>query len=783
MKKKLLTAASIALGVSLTASAQTFESRRPAEGDRLFTSEKIEQVIDDVTSQLTNPKLAWMFRNCFPNTLDTTVHFREDKDGNPDTFVYTGDIHAMWLRDSGAQVWPYVQFAAQDEHLRRMIAGVINRQFLSITIDPYANAFNDGPTGGHWMTDGTDMNPNDHERKWEIDSQCYPIRLAHEYWKVTGDTSVFGDKWIDGMKAILATLREQQRKEGHGSYRFTRVTDRQLDTKCCNGMGNPVKPCGLIASSFRPSDDATTFEFLVPSNFFAVTSLRKAAEILETVNHDILMAGECRALADEVETALKENAVVYHPKFGNIYAFEVDGFGNSYLMDDANVPSLLALAYLGDVAPDNPVYRNTRRFVLSDSNPYFFKGTAGEGIGGPHIGYDMIWPMSIMMRAFTSTDDNEIRDCIVMLMNTDAGTGFMHESFHKDNPENFTRAWFAWQNTLFGELILKLIHDGKLGVLNTIALDHDGKAVAQYDKPDCCQSTGYQSPRERCEKVSFKDQGIVRDAFLYRPARHAGTADSVSSDSVGSGDEASGQTDGMPLVVVLHGYGGKALGDGLRFIELANLHGFAVCWPQGAEDGTGHSCWNVGYPFQAGYRIDDTAYLRRLVRRLQNDYDLSRKNVFLTGMSNGGEMCYKMAAEHPETFSAIASIAGLTLTSMSTDYRRPIPFMEVHGTDDKTSAWDGDPQNKGGWGAYLSVPSAVSHIVSANRCVALSTTEIPAEHKRVIHHHFTEGIPSRKGGPSSEVLLYEVRGGDHSWSDRYIPTCDLVWDFFSGYLR
>lgn len=783
MKKKLLTAASIALGVSLTASAQTFESRRPAEGDRLFTSEKIEQVIDDVTSQLTNPKLAWMFRNCFPNTLDTTVHFREDDDGKPDTFVYTGDIHAMWLRDSGAQVWPYVQFAAQDEHLRRMIAGVINRQFLSITIDPYANAFNDGPTGGHWMTDGTDMNPNDHERKWEIDSQCYPIRLAHEYWKVTGDTSVFGDKWIDGMKAILATLREQQRKEGHGSYRFTRVTDRQLDTKCCNGMGNPVKPCGLIASSFRPSDDATTFEFLVPSNFFAVTSLRKAAEILETVNHDILMAGECRALADEVETALKENAVVYHPKFGNIYAFEVDGFGNSYLMDDANVPSLLALAYLGDVAPDNPVYRNTRRFVLSDSNPYFFKGTAGEGIGGPHIGYDMIWPMSIMMRAFTSTDDNEIRDCIVMLMNTDAGTGFMHESFHKDNPENFTRAWFAWQNTLFGELILKLIHDGKLDVLNTIGLDHDGRAVALCGKPDCSQSTESQSPRELCEKVSFKDQGIVRDAFLYRPARHTGTATSVSTASAGSEAAASGQTDGMSLVVVLHGYGGKALSDGLRFIELADLHGFAVCWPQGAEDGTGHSCWNVDYPFQAGYRIDDTAYLRRLVRHLQKNFGVSRRNVFLTGMSNGGEMCYKMAAEHPETFSAIASIAGLTLVSMSTDYRRPVPFMEVHGTDDSVSAWCGDPENRGGWGAYLSVPAALSHIISANRCVGETVSEIPSEHKRVILHRFTGGLPAFKNGSPADVLLYEVLGGDHSWSDRYIPTCDLVWEFFSGYLR
>ena len=459
--------------------AQTFESKRPQPQDRLFTSQTIEEVIDDVTSQLSNPKLAWMFRNCFPNTLDTTVHYREDGDGAPDTFVYTGDIHAMWMRDSGAQVWPYVPFAAQDEGLRKMIAGVINRQFYSICLDPYANAFNDGPTGGEWSKDGTDMNPNDHERKWEIDSHCYPIRLAYQYWKVTGDTSVFGQKWIDAMNAILKTLKEQQRKDGQGSYYFTRVTDRQLDTKCCGGLGNPVKPCGLIASAFRPSDDATTFEFLIPSNFFAVTSLRKAAEILEKVNENTELAGECRALADDVETAIKKYAVVKHPKFGKIYAFEVDGFGNHYLMDDANVPSLLALGYLGDVASNDRIYRNTRRFVLSDSNPYFFKGTAGEGIGGPHIGYDMIWPMSIMMRAFTSNSDEEIRNCIVTLMNTDAGTGFMHESFHKDDPTHFTRAWFAWQNTLFGELILKLMSEGKTDLLNSIILDGNGVAIVR----------------------------------------------------------------------------------------------------------------------------------------------------------------------------------------------------------------------------------------------------------------------------------------------------------------
>ncbi len=442
---------------------------RPKESERLFHSKAVERKINEVVSRLKNPKLALMFVNCFPNTIDTTVHFREMEDGTPDTFVYTGDIHAMWLRDSGAQVWPYVMLANEDPELQKMIAGVILRQFMCINIDPYANAFNDGAIpDGHWMTDMTDMKPELHERKWEIDSLCYPIRLAYEYWKRTGDTSVFGEDWINAIKNVLLTFKAQQRKTDLGSYKFQRKTERALDTMTNDGLGNPVKPVGLIASAFRPSDDATTFQFLIPSNFFAVTSLRKAAEILSTVNHEKDLADECNSLADEVEKALHEYAVYDHPEYGRIYAFEVDGFGNRLLMDDANVPSLIAMPYLGDVDIDDPVYRNTRNFVWSDSNPYFFKGSAGEGIGGPHVGYDMIWPMSIMMKAFTSTDDAEIKECIEMLMATDANTNFMHESFHKDNPENFTRPWFAWQNTLFGELILKLINDGKLELLNSI---------------------------------------------------------------------------------------------------------------------------------------------------------------------------------------------------------------------------------------------------------------------------------------------------------------------------
>ena len=441
------------------------QSKRPPIEQRLFRSEVIEKKIKEVKELLKdNPKLAWMFENCFPNTLETTVHYRV-LDSEDDTFVYTGDIHAMWLRDSGAQVWPYVQFANQDKKLARMLRGVILRQWKCICIDPYANAFNDGPTGSEWESDYTEMKPELHERKYEIDSHCYPIRLAYEYWRVTGDATIFGADWLQAITLTLQTFREQQRKQGLGPYRFMRKTERAFDTVGWDGYGAPVKPVGLIASTFRPSDDATILPFLIPSNFMAVSSLRKAAEILTTVNHDETKAEECRALADEVEAALKQHAIVEHPKYGKIYAYEVDGYGSHLLMDDANVPSLLAMGYLGDVPMDDPIYQNTRRFVWSEDNPTFFRGKAGEGIGGPHIGYDMPWPMSIMMFAFTSNDDTEIAHCLHLLTSTDDNTGFIHEAFNKDNASKYSRPWFAWQNTLFGELILKLIADGKTDLL------------------------------------------------------------------------------------------------------------------------------------------------------------------------------------------------------------------------------------------------------------------------------------------------------------------------------
>jgi len=261
------------------------------------------------------------------------------------------------------------------------------------------------------------------------------------------------------MLLVLKTFRQQQRKHGRGPYHFQRQTKTQTDTLPGQGYGNPAKPVGLIFSMFRPSDDATVFPFLVPSNFFAVISLRQAAVMLEQVCHDSDSAVQCRALADEVEGALQQHAVANPNGFGNIYAYEVDAYGNFYCIDDGNVPSLLSMPYVGSVKRDDELYRNTRRFVLSKNDPYYCQGKAGEGPGGPHSGMGMIWPLGLIVEALTSTDEDEIRRCLKTLQTTHAGTGFMHESFDQNNPNKFTRAWFAWANTIFGELILKLYHE------------------------------------------------------------------------------------------------------------------------------------------------------------------------------------------------------------------------------------------------------------------------------------------------------------------------------------
>jgi uncharacterized protein len=456
--------AGTALSLSKLSAANTlkdFPVVRTAAANRKFTSKAVENIIVEVKQNIGNKELSWMFENSFPNTLDTTVDF-EMINGKPDTYVITGDIDAMWLRDSSAQVWPYIRLCKEDKDLQQLIKGVINRQVKCVLKDPYANAFyKDENKISEWKeSDVTDMKPGIHERKWEVDSLCYPIRLAHGYWKATGDTSAFSADWVQAMQLIIKTFKEQQRFEGKGPYSFQRKTAWATDGVPLSGYGYPVKPNGLICSMFRPSDDATIYPYLIPSNFFAFESLTNLQELCSAIkNNTNQVAQEAAALAAIIKKALDEHATIKHPQYGDMYAYEINGFGSYNLMDDANVPSLLGMPYLNAVKLSNPVYQNTRKYVLSQNNPFFFKGKYAEGIGGPHAGLDMIWPMSIIMRGLTSTDDKEIKYCLDTLQATHAGTGFMHESFNKNNPENFTRKWFAWANTLFGEFVWKVYRE------------------------------------------------------------------------------------------------------------------------------------------------------------------------------------------------------------------------------------------------------------------------------------------------------------------------------------
>lgn len=465
MKRKDFIRSSGLLGAGVISGSFSFANKyknefpvvRVPENERKFRSVAVDQAIQTFQAKVKNKELVWLFNNCFPNTLDTTV-FYSVKNSKPETYVITGDIDAMWLRDSSAQVFPYIRFANKDRPLQNLLKGVINKQVQFILLDPYANAFYDDPNKtSKWVKDITEMKPGIHERKWELDSLCYPIRLAFAYWRSTGDSSPFDKEWKRSVEKILATFKEQQRKENDGPYKFQRETANANSSVQMYGYGYPVKPVGLIASIFRPSDDVTIFPFLVPSNFFAVTSLRQASEMVSSISKDSSLAKELFLLANEVEMALKKHAIVQHPKYGKIYAFEINGYDSHLLMDDANVPSLLSMPYLKSMSRTDPVYMNTRRFIWSSDNPFFYQGAAAEGIGGPHIGKNMIWPMSIIMKAFTSVDDKELKWCIDTLKNTHAGTGFMHEAFNKDDPKRFTRKWFAWTNTLFGELLWKVM--------------------------------------------------------------------------------------------------------------------------------------------------------------------------------------------------------------------------------------------------------------------------------------------------------------------------------------
>ena len=449
----------------------------------------ILNMISKVKSMLSNePYLGEVFENCYRDTLEKTITMKEDSTA----YVITGDIPAMWLRDSAAQLRPYLPLTPKDPEITELIAAVVRRQFQCINIDPYANAFNETANGACWSHDEPACSPWVWERKYEIDSLCYPLQLAWLLWKSSGYTGHFDRNFINGAKKILKVFRTEQHHEEKSDYYFRRENTYFHDTLSRDGHGNLVKSgIGLIWSGFRPSDDACTFGYLIPSNMFAVVVLRYleeiAREVLKKKNVNTLtgennfqneepyslikettslteeadfLVKEAVALADEIYEAIESIGIVEKEGFGKIYAYETDGYGQYNLMDDANIPSLLSMKYLGYVGKNPEIAENTRRFILSEGNPYFYRGTAASGIGSPHTPVCNIWHMALAMQGITSDSPEEKLRMLKLMTATDAGCGMMHESFHMDDPTQFSRSWFSWANAMYCHLVmdyLKLI--------------------------------------------------------------------------------------------------------------------------------------------------------------------------------------------------------------------------------------------------------------------------------------------------------------------------------------
>lgn len=413
--------------------------------------ETMDNFLDTLRNQATEiPELMELFVNCYTNTLNTTVK-RMD---NNMTHVITGDIPAMWLRDSAAQLRPYIFLAKENEEIRELIAGLVRRQFMCITIDEYANAFNEAPNGACWEKDDPDQNPWVWERKFEVDSLCYPLQLAYLLWKNTGCVTQFEGVFQEGVKKILEVFTTEQYHEENSEYRFNRNNGYYRDTLSRDGKGALVKPgTGFIWSGFRPSDDACTYGYLIPSNMFAVVALGYLEEMEREIFHNEELEEKAKSLKEEVKEAIETIGKTFTEEFGMVYAYETDGFGMYNLMDDANVPSLLAMSYLG-YEGDREVSENTRRFLLSEANPFYFKGCKAAGIGSPHTPSNYIWHIAMAVQGLTSTSKEEKLEILENMAATTGGKGVMHEGFCCEDDTKFTRAWFSWANAMYAELFL-----------------------------------------------------------------------------------------------------------------------------------------------------------------------------------------------------------------------------------------------------------------------------------------------------------------------------------------
>jgi len=485
--------------VQVSAVLCEFPEARPPVGDRTYTSTAIDSLISNLSPLLSDPDLAVLLSNCLPNTLDTTVNYfgqAPDWDGL-DSFIITGDITALWLRDSANQIIPYAPYIAQDESLKELFQGLINRQAHSILIDSFANAFNFNASGDGAQTDirKPPMTRAVFEGKYEIDSLCAFLKLSHWY-NYYGQLSaseyavVYDETWYSAVNKLLDTVSIMMATNGLSEeqpYLFQRMTTVATDTLYNNGKGPPAKIVGMSRQLFRPSDDAVTLPFNIPGNAMACTELTHLLDLFDIIDGATetrhVRHAELKSYATETKNSLCAALSAELAK-DEVIPFEVDGFGSKYFMDDANIPSLLSLPVLGYMSTSNPSYLATRNYVLSTENPYYFTGPEGHGIGGPHEGYNMTWPMAIITTVMTSDDDAEIMECLQMLKDSARRTGFMHEAFNVNNVNDYTRSWFAWANGLFGEMMLQLVLTKPHLVVGT---DAEVVALAQsYVQPPVC---------------------------------------------------------------------------------------------------------------------------------------------------------------------------------------------------------------------------------------------------------------------------------------------------------
>jgi meiotically up-regulated gene 157 (Mug157) protein len=375
-----------------------------------------------------NAKLNVLYLTAYDETIQR--HALAQRDGT--TYVSTGDIDAEWLRDASETVRPYIALSAHDPDVARTLRGVVARQAKYILIDPYANAFS--------------SNYHVVERKFEVDSLLYPIWFSYDYYKQTGDRSIFTPEVRRAFNRVVATLRDEQHHAQRSHYRNPQLAD--------NGRGSPVRYTGMVWTGFRPSDDPGRYHFNIPDNMFASVVMRDLSTIERDVWRDGRMSANAWGLSVEIQRGIEQYGTLVLRPFGRIYAYEVDGRGHANVMDDANIPSLLSIPYFGYLPKTNSLYLATRRFALSDRNPYFFRGKYAQGIGSPHTPHGYVWPLALCVQALTATDDAEVNRLFGWIAVSDVGDHRLHESFNSDWPESYTREDFAWPNALYAELVL-----------------------------------------------------------------------------------------------------------------------------------------------------------------------------------------------------------------------------------------------------------------------------------------------------------------------------------------